>query len=74
MDFLFEFKNYYSPGDIVIIEYWYNGMLTPVKILEKTSSRKYLVSHNIEWSKISGAPDEYISSSDIIDNFSKSKS
>lgn len=73
MNFLFEFKNYYKPGDIVIIEYWYNGMLTPVKILEK-SSRKYLVSHNVEWSEISGAPDEYISSSDIIDTFNKSKS
>jgi hypothetical protein len=35
MNFLFEFKNYYKEGDIVLIEYWFNDMITPVKILEK---------------------------------------
>ena len=71
MNFLFEFKNYYNPGDIVLIEYWYNGMITPVKILEKVSKKSYLISHNITQSKIHLAPDEIIKSSDIIDTFNK---
>ena len=34
MIYLKEYKNYYKEGDIVLIEYWYNSMITPVKILE----------------------------------------
>lgn len=70
MNFLLEFKNYYKEGDIVLIEYWYNGMITQVKILEKTK-RSYKVTHNISQSKISNAPDEIVKSSDIIDYFNQ---
>jgi hypothetical protein len=65
MKFILEYKNYYKEGDIVIIEYWYNNMITPVKILEK-QKKKFLVTHNISDSKIQNAPDETIKSSQII--------
>jgi len=70
MKFLLEYSKYkknYEVGDIVTIEYWYNDMLTSVKIIEKLSNVTYKVSHNVEKSKISNAPDELIKSSDIID-------
>ncbi len=70
MKFLLEYSKYkknYEVGDTVLIEYWYNDMITPVKIIEKISNITYKVSHNIEKSKISNAPDELIKSSDIID-------
>lgn len=67
MKFLFEFKSFYNEGDIVLIEYWYNDMLTPVKIVEKLSKISYKISHNIPQSKIFNAPDEIVKSSDIID-------
>jgi hypothetical protein len=73
MNFILEFKNYYKEGDIVLVEYWYNGMITPVKILEK-NKRSYTVSHNITQSTIFNAPDEVIKSSDIIDYFNKQES
>jgi hypothetical protein len=66
MKYILEKKNFYDVGDTVIIEYWYNHMLVPVKILE-LKGRKYKVSHNVEMSKIKNAPDEVISSRDIID-------
>ena len=67
MNYLLEFKNYYKEGDLVLIEYWYNGMITPVKILEKIG-RRFKVTHNISQSQIFNAPDEIVSSSDIIDH------
>jgi hypothetical protein len=67
MRFLLEFKSFYKEGDIVLVEYWYNDMVTPVKILEKLSKVSYKVSHNVPNSKISNAPDEIIKSTDIID-------
>lgn len=67
MEFLLEFKSFYQVGDIVLIEYFYNDMITPVKIVEKLSKTKYKVSHNITQSEIKNAPDETIKSSDIID-------
>ncbi len=67
MRFLLEFKSFYKEGDIVLVEYWYNDMVTPVKILEKLSKVSYKVSHNVSNSKISNAPDEIIKSTDIID-------
>ena len=70
MNFLLEFKDFYKVGDRVLIEYWYNGMITTCIIKEKRG-RKYLISHNIDESKIKNAPDEIISQSDIID-YSKS--
>lgn len=70
MKFISEFKSFFQEGDEVLIEYWYNHMVTPVKILEK-KGRKYLVSHNVEGSKIKNAPDEEIKSRDIISIFRK---
>jgi hypothetical protein len=66
MKFLLEFKSHYKIGDIVIIEYWYNDMLTTCRIVD-IIGRKYKVTHNIEGSKIKNAPDEILKSSDIID-------
>ncbi len=37
MKFLLEFKSFLKEGDTVLIEYWYNDMVTPVKIVEKIS-------------------------------------
>lgn len=69
MQNLLEYNSFkYQPDDIVIISYWYNDILTPVKIVEKVG-RKYLITHNIEQSKIFNAPDEYIKSSEIIDKY-----
>ena len=67
MKFLLEFKSFLKEGDTVLIEYWYNDMITPVKIVEKVSKFSYKVSHNVPNSKIPNAPDEIIKSSDIID-------
>lgn len=67
MQFIVEFKSFYKIGDIVLIEYWYNDMVTPVQIVEQTSSRSFKISHNIPNSKIQNAPDEIIKTSDIID-------
>ena len=67
MKFLLEFNSFYNEGDIVLIEYWYNDMITPVKIVEKVSKMSYKVSHNVPNSQIQNAPDEIIKKSDIID-------
>ena len=53
-------------GDIVLIHYWWDGMITPVEIIEK-SGRKFLISHNNKFSKIKNAPNEYILKEDVID-------
>ena len=66
MKFILEYKNYYKVNDTVLIEYWYNSMITPVSIIEKKGN-KFKISHNIPESKIQNAPDEYIFPSDIID-------
>lgn len=65
MNFILEYKSFYNPNDVVLIEYWYNKMLTPVKILEKKGNR-YIVSHNISQSKIRNSPNETIKSSQIL--------
>jgi hypothetical protein len=70
MNFLFEFKSYYKEGDIILIEYWYNDMITCVMIKD-IIGRKYKITHNIPESKIFNAPDEMIKSSDIIDYYHK---
>lgn len=67
MKFLLEFKSFYNVDDIVLIEYWYGDIVTPVKIVEKLSKVSYKVTHNIPNSKIFNAPDEIIKSTDIID-------
>lgn len=70
MNFLFEFKSFYNEGDIVLIKYWYNDILTPVKIIEKVG-RRYKVSHNVLQSDLFNAPDEFITSKDIIDKLER---
>lgn len=65
MNFILEFKSFYKPGDLVLIKYWYNRMVTPVKIVEKKGN-KFLISHDVESSKIRNAPDELIKNSEII--------
>ena len=67
MKFIVEFKSFYKVDDIVLIEYWWDDMITPVKILEQMSPRTLKISHNIPQSKINNAPDEIIKTSDIID-------
>ena len=69
MRFIVEFNQFYKVGDQVLIEYWYGDMVTPVKIIEQVSPRTFKVSHNITQSKIFNAPDEIISTKDIIDSF-----
>ena len=66
MIYITEFNNFYKTNDLVLIHYWYNGMVTPVKILEQ-KGKKVLISHNNSHSKIKNAPDELISKSSIID-------
>lgn len=68
MIYITEFNSFYKNNNIVLIHYWYNHMVTPVRILEKKGN-KYLVSHNNDHSKIKNAPNEYVSKSDIIDLF-----
>ena len=67
MNFLLEYKNFYKENDIVYIEYWYDGRITPVILKEKQGNKKFLVSHDIKQSKIFNAPDEIIKISQIID-------
>jgi hypothetical protein len=74
MRFLLEYKSFYKEGDIVIMEYWYNDMLTPVKIIEKISKSRFKVSHDVEGSAIKNAPDEVIKTSDILDKHKKNPS
>ena len=66
MNYLLEFNSFYKKDDVVLIEYWYNNMITPVKIIEQRGN-KLLVTHNNKFSKIKNAPDELIKKSDIID-------
>lgn len=69
MKFILEYKSFYKEDDLVLVEYWYNGMLTPCKIIEKVSKTKYKISHKVEGSQIFNAPDEVIKSSDILDRY-----
>ena len=67
MKFILEFKSFYKIDDIVLIEYWYDDIITPVRIIEKLSKVSFKVSHNVPNSKIFNAPDEVIKTTDIID-------
>lgn len=69
MKFILEYKKFspiYNPDDVVLIEYWYNDMITPVRILEKKGRNKFIVSHDVEGSQIMNAPNEVISDKEII--------
>ena len=65
MRFILEYKSYFKEGDIVLIKYWYNKMITPVKIINK-NGYSYEVSHDINESKIKNAPNEFIKRKHII--------
>ena len=58
----------YTSDDIVVMEYWYNNMLTPVKIVEKRG-HSYYITHKITDSKIKNAPEQLIHKSKIIDYY-----
>ena len=68
MKFLLEYKSFYKIGDKVLIEYWYNDIVTVAKITEKINNR-FKITHNISESNIKNAPDEIIKSTDIIDHY-----
>lgn len=68
MKFILEYKSYYKINDIILIKYWYNRMITPVKIIDKKGN-KFIISHDITESRIKNAPNESIKSSDIISIF-----
>lgn len=71
MEYLLEWSNYYGVDDVVYISYWYNGMITPVRIKE-IRGRKYLVDHGVDSSQIKNAPSELITRKDIISASPKS--
>lgn len=69
MNYILEYNSFQLfDGDKVLIHYWYDGMICPVLIKER-KGRKYLVTHNIEESKIQNAPDEWLKKEDIIDKY-----
>lgn len=70
MKYLIEKNSYYKVGDVILLEYWYkptgkDRFITPVKIT-KIQGRKYLVSHDVDKSRIKNAPDELITTNQII--------
>lgn len=67
MKYILEFNkfNNYENGDIVLIHYWYDFELTPVKIIDNFGN-KFKITHNIEGSKIFNSPDEFIKKSEIL--------
>jgi hypothetical protein len=70
MRYLLEYSSFYKIGDYVLINYWYNNMITPCIIVGKVNN-KFLISHNIKQSNIRNAPDELLKNSDIIDHLRK---
>lgn len=74
MQYIVEYKDFYKIGDVILLEYWYNDMLVPVKIIEKISKSRFKVSYDVEGSDIRNAPDEVIKSSDILDKYKKNPS
>ena len=65
-NFILEKRNFYKKGDLILIEYWYNDMITVCRIVD-IIGRKYKVSHDVEGSVIRNAPDETIKTSEILD-------
>lgn len=65
-NFILEKRNFYKKGDLILIEYWYNDMITVCRIVD-IIGRKYKVSHDVEGSAIRNAPDEVIKTSEILD-------
>lgn len=59
-------KRLFSEGDVVLIEYWFKNIITPVRIL-KREGRKYQISHDIKETEIPNAPNQWIKKPQIID-------
>ena len=60
MKFILEFKSFYKVGDIVLIEYWYDDIITKVKVVEQLSPRSFKVTHNIPESEIKNESNYFI--------------
>ena len=69
MKFILEYKAFYKEDDIILVEYWYNDMITQVRIIEKVSKSRFKVSQDVEGSAIRNAPDEIIKTSEILDKY-----
>lgn len=54
------------PGDVVLINYWENDEIIPVKILKAFGRNKYSISYDVNDSVLSGSPDGIIDRNDII--------
>jgi hypothetical protein len=56
----------YSVDDLVYINYWLTGDMTPVKIIEKKGNNYFIVSHKVENSHFYNAPNQGIKKDEII--------
>lgn len=65
--------NNFKEDDIVLIEYWYNDLLLPVKIIKK-DGRKYHISFDIAENSLQKAPEQIIKKEDIVDHYRKNTS
>lgn len=60
----------FNEGDLILIHYWYDDSIVPVKIIEKVG-RRYKISYDVNESPIWNAPEELIHLDEIIDKFRK---
>ena len=47
----------YAVGDLVLIRYFLTGDVCPVRIIEKKSHSYYIVTHKVDGSFLTNAPD-----------------
>ena len=59
-------KSSYKIDDLVYVEYWYNNIIVPGKIIER-SGNKYTISFDVTGSDIRKAPNQDVLKEDIID-------
>lgn len=62
------YNNDYQVGDVVFINYWLSGDMTPVKLIEKKSGA-FIVSHKVKNSSFFNAPDHVIKIGDIVGRY-----
>lgn len=60
------YNSEYVVGDIVFINYFFTGDMTPVKIKEKKGHGYFIVSHKVKNSHFFNAPDHGIKKDDIV--------
>lgn len=63
-----KYTNDYKEGDIVFINYWLTGDMTPVKLKEKKGGG-FIVSHKVKNSNFFNAPDHFIKTKDIVGRY-----